>query len=417
MKRQPTVEEISVMARKEMKRYCKRYKLSTRGKNWVLRDRLAQYVEEHAPPPLEEVEVIQEPPSEYDSLAPFDRALVEYNDGNWEQAQVFYEQCLDSWPESDELWLGKGNVQYQMKGFPDSLLSYDKALELNGNSVMARRNKVNLLIGMGRYDEAYRVCDEIAILEGMEEWVWLRMAYICIAKGNTEEAIDHLQKILEIDDNLEEVWNLKGVLLMEKDSEAALRCFNKALELREDYAVALCNKASALTRLGMVDDASRFYDEALKIEKRSEFWNNKGILHMGMDEKLKALVCFGKAIEMDSTNPEAWSNRGTVLKEMNKNGEALECFQKALEFSPGFEDARTSLEEVHRKFQEVNEEEELPIEDFLVSIPGIGRTKARVIIESGYNSMDALRNASMSSLSSVKGVGESLAHTIKEFLD
>lgn len=411
------MEEIAAMSRKEMKRYCKKYKLSASGKNWVLRDRLNQYIEEHAPPPVEELEVIPEPPSEYDSLSPFARALVEYNDGKWEEAQGFYDQSLDSWHDSDELWVGKGNVQYQMSEFPDSLLSYDKALELNENSVMARRNKVNLLIGMGRFDEAYKVCDEIAILDGMEEWVWLRMAYICIAKGNTEEAIDHLQKILEVDDNLEEVWNMKGVLLIEKDSEAALRCFNKALELRDDYAVALCNKASALTRLGMVDDAKKFYDEALKHEKRSEFWNSKGILHMGMDEKLKALVCFGKAIEIDSANPEAWNNRGTVLKGMKKNGEALECFQKALERSPGFDDARTSLEEVHRKLQAVEEEEELPIEDFLVSIPGIGRTKARVIIESGYNSMDALRNASMSSLSSVKGVGESLAHTIKEFLD
>jgi tetratricopeptide (TPR) repeat protein len=417
MKRQPTVEEIALMSRKEMKRYCKTYKLSRKGKNDILRVRLIHYVEENAPPPLEEEIIPEEPPSPFELLSPFDRALLTFNSGKWELSQELYDQCLDTWHESDELWIGKGNAQYQLDDHTDSLLSYEKALELNENSLMARRNKVNLLIGSGRFEDAYKICDEIAVLDGMEEWVWLRMAYICMALGNPEEALDHLQKILEIDDNLEEIWNLKGTLLVEKDSEAALRCFNRALELRDDYAVALCNKASALTRLGMVDDAKRHFKKAVKIENRAEFWNCRGVLHMGLNENLKALTCFGKAIEVDPNNAEAWNNRGTVLKGMKKFGEALDCFHNALEISPGFEDAQTSLDEVHDQLQLVEEVESTPIEDFLVSIPGIGPMKAKVIIEAGYNSMESLRKASLNSLSSVNGVGENLAHTIKEFLD
>jgi len=417
MKRQPTTEEISVMTRKEMKQYCKRYKLSTVGKNWVLKDRLARYVKEYTPSPVEEV--VPEPsPTAFDMLSPFDKALVKYNAGNWEQSQEFYDHCLDTWHESAELWIGKGNVQYQLNECEGSLHSYRKALKLNQNSILARRNMVNVFIVLEKYEEAYKICERIAALDGVEEWVWLRMAHICLALGNKEKALDYVQKILEIDDNLEEIWNLKGVLVMEKDSEAALRCFNKALELRNDYGIALCNKASALTRLGMVDEAKKFYDKALAYEKNSKFWNNRGVLHMGLDENLEALACFGKAIEIDSTNAEAWNNRGTVLRGMKKMAEALECFRNALELSPGFEDAKTSLDEVHKSLQVVKEEEdEVPIEDFLVSIPGIGRQKAQAIIVAGYNSMESLRNASITSLTSVKGVGENLAHIIKEFLD
>jgi tetratricopeptide (TPR) repeat protein len=416
MKRQPTVEEISGLTRKEMKRYCKTFKLSRKGKNYVLIERLTRYLREHAPAPVEEI-IPEEPPSPFELLSPFDKALLRFNAGDWEASQKLYDQCLDTWHESDELWVGKGNAQYQMNENADALLSYEKALELNENSVNARRNKVNLLIGMERFEEAYKVCDEIAVLDGIEEWVWLRMAYICIALGNHEEALDHLQKILEIDDNLEEIWNMKGTLLIEKDSEAALRCFNKALELRDDYAAALCNKASALTRLGMVDDAKRYFKMALNVENRPEFWNCRGVLHMGLDENLKALACFGKALELDPSNAEAWNNRGTVLKGMKKMGEAMDCFRNALELSPDFEDAKSSLDEVHERLQVAEEEESVPVEDFLILIPGIGRKKAKVIIEAGFNSMDSLRSASLNSLSSIKGVGENLAHTIKEFLD
>jgi tetratricopeptide (TPR) repeat protein len=416
MKRQPKPEEIPYMTRKEMKRYCKKYKLSRKGKNYVLVDRITRYIHEHLLPPVEEV-VPDEPPSPFELLSPFDKALLRFNVGDWEGSQDYYDQCLDTWHESDELWVGKGNTQHQLDENPDSLLSYEKALELNENSLMARRNKVNILIGMGRLDEAYKVCDEIALLDGIEEWVWLRMAHICIALGNHEEALDHLQKILEIDDNLEEIWNMKGVLLVEKDSEAALRCFNKALELRDDYAAALCNKASTLTRLGMVDDAKRYFRKALKVENRPEFWNCRGVLHMGLDENLKALACFGKAIELDPDNAEAWNNRGTVLWGTKNTGEAINCFRNALEIAPGFEEAKTSLDEVHGELQSVETVEAVPIEDFLISIPGIGRKKAKVIIEAGYNSTNSLRKASLSSLSSVKGVGENLAYIIKEFLD
>ncbi len=413
----PTMEEISVMTRKEMKQYCKKYKLSTVGKNWVLKNRLSRYIKEHIPSPVEEV--VPEPtPTAFDMLSPFDKALVKYNAGSWEQSQEFYDHCLDTWHESAELWIGKGNVQYRLNEYEDSLHSYRKALKLDENSIVARRNMVNVFIALGKYEEAYKICERISTLDGIEEWVWLRMAHLCLGMGNKEKALDHIQKILEVDDNLEEIWNLKGVLLMEKDSEAALRCFNKALELRKDYGIALCNKASVLTRLGMVDEAKKFYDKALACEKNSKFWNNRGILHMGLDENLKALACFGKAIEIDSSNAEAWNNRGTVLKEMKKMGEALECFQNALELSPGFEDAKTSLDEVHKSLQVVEEEEEeVPIEDFLIEIPGIGRKKAQAIIVAGYNSIESLKNASITSLSTVKGVGESLAHTIKEFLD
>lgn len=414
MKRHPTEDEISVMTRKEMKRLCRRYKLSVKGKNWVLMERLIRYVQTHAPPSVEEIVVRQSTP--YDNLSPFDRAMASYNTGDFERSLEFYTESIETWPDSEELLVGRGNSQFQMGDYEASSLSYEKAQEQNENSVLARRNKVNLLIGAGRFEEALAVCEEIEPMNGIEEWVWLRKVYIYIALGKNIKAMDYVQKILDSDDNLEEVWNIKGVLLMEADTESALRCFNKALELRDDYAIAWCNKGSALTQLGMTDDAKRSFDKALVYEKKSEFWNCKGVLHMGLDEKLEAVSCFAKAIEEDPQNAEAWNNRGTVLKGMNKLGEALECFQNALNISPDFEEAKTSLEEVYRKLEDVGEGEETPIEDFLVAIPGIGKKKAKVIIESGFNSVSALKKASLSSLSSVKGVGENLAHTIKEFL-
>ncbi|UCD92800.1 MAG: tetratricopeptide repeat protein [Methanobacteriota archaeon] len=295
--------------------------------------------------------------------------------------------------------------------------SYEKAIGINEKSVLARMNKINLLIGLDRYEEALAVCDEIGTLNGVDEWLWLRKAHIYLALEKKMKALEFVQRMLDSDDSLEEFWNLKGVLLMEADSESALRCFNKALELRDDYAIGWCNKGCALTRLGMMDDAKRCFDKALTYDKRSEFWDCKGVLHMGLDEKLEAISCFTKAIEIDPENAEAWTNRGTVMKEMNKLGEALTCFQNALNICPDFEEAKSSLEDVHRMLEEVSVEADPPIEDFLISVPGIGKKKAQVIIEAGFNSLTALRRASLSSLSSVKGVGTNLAHTIKEFLE
>jgi tetratricopeptide (TPR) repeat protein len=409
------MEEISVMTRKEMKRYCRRYKLPVKGKNWVLKERLSKYVQTHEPPPVEEIVVRR--PSPFDNLSPFDCALANYNTGNWDASLDAYKESIETWPDSEDLWVGLGNAQFQLGNHEDALNSYQKAIEINEKSVLARMNKINLLIGLDRYEEALAVCDEVGTLDGVDEWVWLRKAHIYLALEKKMKALEFVQRVLDSDDSLEELWNVKGVLLMEADSESALRCFNKALELRDDYAIGWCNKGCALTRLGMMDEAKDCFDKALMYEKRSEFWDCKGVLHMGLDEKLEAISCFTKAIETDPENAEAWTNRGTVLKEMDKLGEALTCFQNALNIYPDFEEAKSSLEDVHRMLEEVGVEGDVPIEDFLVSVPGIGKKKAQVIMEAGFNSMTALRRASLSSISSVKGVGVNLAHTIKAFLE
>jgi hypothetical protein len=64
MKRQPTAEEVSGMTRREMKRYCKTFKLSRKGKNYVLIERLTRYLRERAPTPVEEI-IQEKPPSPF----------------------------------------------------------------------------------------------------------------------------------------------------------------------------------------------------------------------------------------------------------------------------------------------------------------------------------------------------------------
>ncbi|UCD92801.1 MAG: SAP domain-containing protein [Methanobacteriota archaeon] len=87
------------MTRKEMKRYCRRYKLSVKGKDWVLKERLNKYVQTHDPPPVEEI--IVKKPSPYDNLSPFDRALANYNTGNWDASLDAYKESIETWPDSE----------------------------------------------------------------------------------------------------------------------------------------------------------------------------------------------------------------------------------------------------------------------------------------------------------------------------
>lgn len=83
--------------------------------------------------------------------------------------------------------------------------------------------------------------------------------------------------------------------------------------------------------------------------------------------------------------------------------------EEELEDIEGFEE---EIEE-----EELSEEEEEKLTDRLVSIPGMTENRVESLMESGYDSLEAMKNASEDELSEVKGIGSTLAGRIKEELE
>ena len=55
-----------------------------------------------------------------------------------------------------------------------------------------------------------------------------------------------------------------------------------------------------------------------------------------------ALICFNKALAIDSGDGDTWYKKGTVLKKLTRHYEAIVCFDKAIKIEPLYDRARNN---------------------------------------------------------------------------
>ena len=66
---------------------------------------------------------------------------------------------------------------------------------------------------------------------------------------------------------------------------------------------------------------------------------NRGTEHMANGDYDDAIICFNKAIKVESEFPEAYCNRGTAYYEKGDYDRAIPDFSKAIELKPEFSEA------------------------------------------------------------------------------
>ena len=122
--------------------------------------------------------------------------------------------------------------------------------------------------------------------------------------------------------------------------EAALASYDRALELRPDYAEALSNRGNTLHQMKRFEEALASFDRALKARPAyAEAFSNRGVTLHAMKRLLQALESFDRALEVQPNYIKALSNRGNALHELKRFEEALANFDRALEVQPDYAEA------------------------------------------------------------------------------
>jgi tetratricopeptide (TPR) repeat protein len=131
--------------------------------------------------------------------------------------------------------------------------------------------------------------------------------------------------------------------LLDKKYEEAVEHFDKVIEMDSYYFKAWRYKGFALDDLGRHKEALVCYDRALEIKPDYEdAWYNKGIALGHLGRHKEALVCYDKALEIKPDYEDAWNNKGYALGRLGRHEEALVCYDKALEIKPDDEIPRTN---------------------------------------------------------------------------
>lgn len=139
-----------------------------------------------------------------------------------------------------------------------------------------------------------------------------------IQAGNNQQAIDLLQKSLDLDPKQADTLSHLGVAFWNRrDYKHALVAYKTAIHLNPSYAEPYNNLCMVLLE--------------------------------GFNEAQKALVAVNKAIELNPEYADAYSNRGNVLQALNRLEEALDSYDHAIAVKPNSASAHNNRGNALRK--------------------------------------------------------------------
>ncbi len=152
--------------------------------------------------------------------------------------------------------------------------------------------------------------------------------------GRFEAAITCWDRAIQLKPDYYQAWGNRGLGLKNlKRYEEAIASYTRAVELKPDFHKAWYNKGLALDELGRHSEAIAAYDRV--IEVRPDFpkaWFSRGNSLEQVGETEGAIIAYDRAIELKKDFHKAWLNRGQALSHLGRYQEALASYDGALQF-------------------------------------------------------------------------------------
>jgi len=213
--------------------------------------------------------------------------------GTFERAARF---AADESLEAQEAWVNKGAAHAELEEWDEAIGAYREALRIDDDSERAARfaadespeaqeawvNKGAAHAeleewdeAIGAYREALRIDDDSEHAASAET----NLAYALWNAGETEPALRHAERAVEIDPRFPQAWYNRGFFLRERGlNEEAVNAFDNAIRLGMQTADVLQEKAAALEELGEDEQAEEVAARAeeLRQEREQELLDERG---------------------------------------------------------------------------------------------------------------------------------------------
>lgn len=319
--------------------------------------------------------------------------------GRHEEALENFRAVVKRRPGSPALWVAKGESHLELRE-KDAESCFRKALEIDPDFAPAK--------------DGLKRAKKVPLKDRPPEPKvdHLAEAREALSAGDLEAAAAAYEGATEARPKDAEAWYERGMTLaLSQDLEGSLEAFTRAIELRENDLRYRLSRMNVLTELGRYEEALEDSNAALKAgAKGLEIWLRRGELFRQLEMPREAAQCFKEALEMDDTLPSVWNARGQALADAGDAVRARKSLERALTLNPDLAEAKERLEAL----AEMDEGDAL---EFLLTVPGLGKDKAKALIDAGFRTVKSLEAASEDGLCSVQGIGPATAKRILAHLE
>jgi len=219
-----------------------------------------------------------------------------------------------------------------------SALAYAEKLVTSRGEARDWVEKGRCLNRLKRYDEALECLDKAIEIDFNYARAWANKGYVLDILKRYHEALASLDRAIELDANDQWALALRGdVLYKLKRYEEALVSYDRAIELDANYQSAWVLRGEVLDNLKRYDEALVSFDRAIELDANDKWdWVQRGHVLDDLKRYEEALVSYDRAIELDANYKLGWSWRGYVLNKLKRYEEALVSYDRALELDANY---------------------------------------------------------------------------------
>ncbi len=163
--------------------------------------------------------------------------------------------------------------------------------------------------------------------------------------GQLDKVIEHARPMTHKYPNSIALYDFLGIAHMGlRNYDQSIACFQRALQLKPDFAEGYNNLGAALKAQGRVDAAITKYHKAVELKPDyAEAHNNLGIAQRETGNIDAAISSLKTALECNPNFSDAHFNLGSALKKKGFLAEAITHFEKGLLIKPDNSEALNNL--------------------------------------------------------------------------
>jgi protein O-mannosyl-transferase len=167
------------------------------------------------------------------------------------------------------------------------------------------------------------------------EYAYNNRGDLLMNENRFEEALADFNKATELKPDYAQAWYNRGNLYAKVGKpDEAVNDFSKAIELKPDFIEAHLNRGMVLMNEGKMDVALPDFDKAIELKPDALAHYNRGILWMNKNNMDKAIADFTIAISLNPEYFDAYINRGIILTSVKRYNEALKDYNNTIRLSP-----------------------------------------------------------------------------------
>ena len=219
------------------------------------------------------------------------------------------------------------------------------------------------LVERGSIRESESMLEALRIRHPRNHMVNYGTGVVHALKGDYDKAIDYFTRATDVFPYLVEAHFNKAIAYKNKlDIRNTIKSFAEVIEVGDSQDDLVRQAAEFVA--GFEKQVMKTHNVTLArfFEAQDEFESGFSFMEKGAWEN--AIVCFQRAIKLNSKHPQSYGNTGLCYAQLGRKEDALDAFDKALEIDPNYEPAilnRTIVERLEEgeplnqaRFESVN---------------------------------------------------------------